>query len=159
VSALALPRVLVAGVGNVLLGDDGFGVAVVRQLGLETLPENVCVKDFGIRALHLSYELLEGYAALIIVDAMSRGEPPGTLFVLEPERTSEGAPVVDPHGLCPGAVLRMALELGARVGTVRVVGCEPADLAEGIGLSPPVEAAVAEAVRVTRELALASSAV
>lgn len=153
-------RVLVAGVGNVLLRDDGFGVEVVRRLAREPMPEGIRVADFGIRALHLAYELLEGYETLIIVDAMSRGEAPGTVFVFEPERaepeTDAGATagaVVDPHGLYPGAVLRMALDLGASVGTVRVIGCEPADLGEGIGLTAPVERAVDEAARIVRELA------
>lgn len=152
------PHVLVAGVGNVLLRDDGFGVEVVRRLARESMPEDVRVADFGIRALHLAYELLEDYGTLIIVDAMSRGQPPGTLFVFEPDHAAVTQPsAVDPHGMYPGAVLRMALDLGARIGTVRVVGCEPADLEEGLGLSAAVEAAVPEAMRVVRELALAAA--
>lgn len=153
-------RVLVAGVGNVLLGDDGFGVEVVRRLGREALPPGIRVEDFGIRALHLAYELLEDYETLVIVDAMSRGEPPGTVFVFEPDPSGGAAegPDVDPHGLYPGAVLRMALDLGAHVSVVRVIGCEPANLEEGIGLSPAVEAAVGEAVRVVREIATAALA-
>jgi hydrogenase maturation protease len=154
-------RVLVAGVGNMLLGDDGFGVEVVRRLLREPalLPDGVRVADYGIRALHLAYDLLEGYDALVIVDAMSQGHAPGTLFVFEPDVAappSGGATATDPHGLYPGAVLRVASDLGARVGLVRVVGCEPADVDEGIGLSPPVENAVTEALRLVRELALAA---
>jgi hydrogenase maturation protease len=151
-------RVLVAGVGNVLLRDDGFGVEVVRRLAREPLPEHVRVVDFGIRALHLAYELLEGYETLIIIDAMSRGEAPGTLFVLEPgpdaAHEHAGGAALDPHGLDPGAVLRMALDLGARPRVVRVLGCEPADLDDGLGLSPVVEAAVTAAVHMARALAL-----
>lgn len=154
-----MTRVLVAGVGNVLLHDDGFGVEVVRRLLREAVPANVNVVDFGIRALHLAYELLEGYDMLVIVDAMSRGDAPGTVFVFEPDPvalavapTPETAGTLDPHGIYPGAVLRMALDLGASIGTVRVVGCEPADLEEGIGLSPAVERAVDRALRVVRDL-------
>jgi hydrogenase maturation protease len=152
-------RILVAGVGNVLLSDDGFGVEVVRRLALEPMPEGVHVVDYGIRALHLAYELLEGYDTLVIVDAMSRGEPPGTVFVFSPDLDrldepgdGDGGPALDPHGMHPAAVLRMAVGLGARLGVVRVVGCEPENLEEEMGLSAPVERAVGEAVRIVREL-------
>jgi hydrogenase maturation protease len=149
-------RVLVAGVGNVLLHDDGFGVEVVRRLAQEQLPAGVEITDYGIRALHLAYDLLDGYELLVIVDAMSRGAAPGTVFVFEPDLQAppraQGTETLDPHGIYPGAVLRMAGDLGARIGVVRVVGCEPADLEEGIGLSPPVELAIGEAVRLVREL-------
>ncbi len=146
-------RVLVAGLGNVLLGDDGFGVEVVRRLRAERLPEAVRVEDFGVRALHLAYELLEPYDAVVLVDALARGAAAGTLVVLEPDIDElADADVPDAHGLQPAAVLRIARELGARVDGVRVVGCEPADLEEGIGLSEAVERAVPEAVRIVHEL-------
>jgi hydrogenase maturation protease len=145
----------VAGVGNVLLGDDGFGIEVVRRLGTgdPALSRGVRVADYGIRALHLAYELCEPYDQVILVDAMSRGAPPGTLFVLAAEVDVFGPGVLpDAHDLHPATVLRVALELGARLDRVRVVGCEPASVAEGIGLSPVVEHAVGEAVRVVHEL-------
>jgi len=155
-------RVLIAGVGNILLHDDGFGVEVVRRLAQEPMPEGVEITDYGIRALHLAYDLLDGYEMLVIVDAMSRGAAPGTVFVFEPDLQApppaEGTVAMDPHGVYPGAVLRMAGDLGAHIGVVRVVGCEPADLEEGIGLSPSVELAIGEAVRLVRELAIAATA-
>jgi len=148
---------LVAGVGNVLLGDDGFGVEVAHRLRGVPLPADVRVEDFGVRAIHLAYELLEPYDAVVLVDAMSRGAAPGTLFVVEPDAASATAPaeppdVPDAHGLHLAAVLRFARELGARVDHVRIVGCEPARLDEGIELSPSVTGAVAEAVRIVQEL-------
>jgi hydrogenase maturation protease len=160
-------RILVAGVGNVLLGDDGFGVEVARCLLAEpaTLPAAARVVDFGTRAVHLAYELLEGYDGVVLVDAMARGEAPGTVFVFEPDLAPVAedaagalldAPMMDAHSMHPAAVLRMALGLGARLPFVRVVGCEPADIDpafEGsIGLSAPVLDAVERAARVVRDL-------
>jgi hydrogenase maturation protease len=155
-------RVLVAGVGNIFFGDDGFGVEVARRLGAEHQHEGVRVADFGIRSVHLAYELLEGYDTLVLVDAMSRGEPPGTLFVVDPnlddlgpheEPTAEHAgTMVDAHTIHPTTVLRAAVALGARLGTVRVVGCEPAELGPRIGLSPAVEGAVDRAMALVRDL-------
>ena len=149
------PRVLMAGVGNVLLGDDGFGVEVVRLLragGLPT-PERVRIVDYGIRALHLAYELCEPYDLVILVDAMARGAPPGSLCVLaaDVDDLSEGV-LPDAHDLHPATVIRLALALGASLDGMRVVGCEPESVAEGIGLSPAVGRAVPEAVRVVHEL-------
>ena len=141
---------LIAGVGNVLLGDDGFGVEVVRRM--PTLP-GVRTQDFGVRALHLAYELLEPWTAVLVVDAMDRRAPPGTLFVLEPDVDVFPEPAVpDAHGLHPAAVLRLARDLGAQLGHVRVIGCQPEVLDEHIGLSGPVERAVPEAVRILHAL-------
>ena len=152
-------KVLVAGVGNVFLGDDGFGVEVARRLEKESFPAGVHVADYGIRGIHLAYELLQGYDVLILVDAASRGEEPGTLFVLEPDLTSEGSLergesgfVLDAHGMDPEVVLGTLRDLGGSVGRVRIVGCEPATIEEGMGLSPAVEASVDGAVRLVREL-------
>jgi hydrogenase maturation protease len=146
-------RVLVAGVGNVFLSDDGFGVAVVERLQRDGgLPRGVELVDTGIRGMHLAYQLLDGYRALVIVDAIQRGSAPGTLHTLEHDldaprsRTTEAA--LDGHGMDPDAVLALldglagSLGLGRPVERVFVVGCEPAVLAEGVGLSPPVAAAV-----------------
>jgi len=149
------PRVLVAGIGNIFLGDDGFGVEVVSRWLRDKPPvEGAKVADFGIRGVHLAYELLDGYDTLILVDAVSRGEAPGTMYVIEHE--TEGGPgegpVVDAHSLDPAAVLVMLAGLGGTVGRVLVVGCEPASLEEGIGLSPPVVAAVDHGVAMVDEL-------
>lgn len=146
-------RVLVAGVGNIFFGDDGFGVEVVRRLRAEELPAGVKVVDFGIRGVHLAYELLEDYDAVILVDATPRGGPPGTLYLIEPAAdAAEGPGLVDAHGLDPASVLSLVGQLGGTSARVLVVGCEPATLEEGIGLSAPVAAAVPDAVRVIRKL-------
>lgn len=139
-------KVMVAGVGNIFFGDDGFGVEVVRRMEHVPLPQGVEVADVGIRGVHLAYELLDGYDGLVLVDALSRGERPGTLFVLEPEVAGEVS-VVDGHGIDPNTVLTTLRGLGGHVERVVIVGCEPAAIDEGIGLSPVVEAAVDEAVR------------
>jgi hydrogenase maturation protease len=143
--------VLVAGIGNIFLGDDGFGVEVARELSREPLPEGAQVKDYGIRGLHLAYHLLEGFRTVILVDALSRGAEPGTLFVLSPD--AEGwAPSLDAHGMDPATVLATVRSLGGTLGRVLVVGCEPLDLEPHIGLSEPVARAVGEAVRMVRRL-------
>ena len=152
-------RVLVAGVGNIFLGDDGFGSEVAQRLLRRALPPEVRVVDFGIRGLDLTYALLDGYQWVILVDAAPRGEPPGTLYVLEPERPAspEGpAPLVETHGMSPEAVLRLAAALGGQVGRLLVVGCEPTPLSEAdemqTGLSDPIRAAVDEAVILVESL-------
>jgi hydrogenase maturation protease len=145
--------ILVAGVGNIFLGDDGFGVEVARRLAGETLPAGARVADFGIRGLHLAYQLLDGIDTLILVDAMARGGTPGTLYVFEPDAAAApGSSVVDAHGLDPASVLAMVGRLGGCVGRAIVVGCEPAELEERIGLSTPVELAVEEALQLVRHL-------
>jgi len=145
--------VLVAGVGNVFLGDDGFGVEVVRRLAEESQPEGVKVADFGIRGLHLAYELLEGYDSTILVDATPRGGAPGDLYIVEvtatdlpPVPTSdelvERGAVLDAHGMSPAEVLALLEMLGGTPGRVFVLGCEPAVVEEHMGLSEPVAGAV-----------------
>lgn len=142
-------QVLIAGVGNIFLGDDAFGVEVVSRLAAETLPDDVRVEDFGIRGMHLAYELLEDYELAILVDAVPRGGTPGDLYVIEPEPTgqepSAQGTLVDAHGMDPGSVLSMVGTLGGHA-RVLVVGCEPADASERMGLSEPVAAAVERAV-------------
>jgi hydrogenase maturation protease len=146
-------RTLVAGVGNIFLGDDGFGVEVVRRMAGDTFPAGVKVADFGIRGVHLAYELLEGYKTTILVDATHRGGVPGTVYVIEPDLESIPAGVVmDAHSLDPATVFGMLHALGGAAQDVLVVGCEPATIDDGIGLSEPVERAVDEAVRIVREL-------
>lgn len=156
-------RTLVAGLGNVFLGDDGFGVEVVRRLAREPQPAGVRVVDFGIRGLHLAYELLDGYDATILVDATPRGGTPGELHLIEvgrddlpPAATSDelvaqGA-VLDAHDMTPDAVLALLVTLGGTPGRVLVLGCEPAVVREQMGLSAPVTAAVDVALAELRTL-------
>ncbi|RCW44639.1 hydrogenase maturation protease [Halopolyspora algeriensis] len=152
-------RVLAAGVGNVFLGDDGFGVDVVGRLAAEQVPEGVHVADFGIRGVHLAYELLDGYDAVLLIDALPRGDEPGTLYVLEPDLDTlepltpgTGGVTMDAHGMNPEAVLSLCKTLGGLPGRALVLGCEPADCSERMGLSEPVAAAVDPAVEKVREL-------
>ena len=148
-------RILVAGIGNLFLGGDGFGVEVLRRLAQRSLPEGVRAVDFGIRGVDLTYALLEPWDAVIFVDATARGAAPGTLYVLEPRPT--GPPSIEAHAMDPARVLSLARELGEVPRTLRVVGCEPAAIDEGIGLSPRVAAAVDPALdrieSLVRELA------
>jgi hydrogenase maturation protease len=145
---------LIAGIGNIFLGDDGFGVEVVRRLATVTLPADVRVRDFGIRGIHLAYELLDGnYDRTILVDAAPRGGKPGTLYVIEPEfREREISTPADAHAMDAGAVFAALKTLGGTPGYVRIVGCEPASIEEGMELSAPVAAAVDAAVQLVRDL-------
>lgn len=153
-------RVLVAGIGNIFLGDDGFGVETVRVLAGRQLPPHVEAVDIGVRGVHLAYQVLDGYDTLILVDATARGEDPGTLYVIEHDTAGGGEPhgaPLDGHRMTPDTVLALLGTLCAGTGgqpprRTLVVGCEPASVAEGIGLSPPVTAAVPEAVRLIEEL-------
>ena len=139
-------RTLVAGVGNVFFGDDGFGVEVVRRLAELSLPPEVEVIDFGIGGVHLAYQLLEGYDTLILVDAVGREGASGTVFVIEPDPNALTHDL-DAHGFDPASVLELARSLGTALPRVLLVGCVPAVVDQGPGLSPPVERAVEEAVR------------
>jgi hydrogenase maturation protease len=155
------PTILVAGIGNIFLGDDGFGVEVARCLAQRKLPEEVQVRDFGIRGFDLAYALLDPWDAIVLVDALPRGEPAGTLFVLEPDLTGMGnraTPGMDlnPHGMDPMRVLNLAASMGAITARILVAGCEPNDFGnelEGrMGLSPVVAAAVEAAATMIEEL-------
>jgi hydrogenase maturation protease len=155
------PTVLVAGLGNIFLGDDAFGVEVARSLAARPLPRGVSVKDFGIRGFDLAYALLEPWNAVILVDALSRGDVPGTLYLLEPNLAGLGAsPTPDtemnPHSMDPVRVLNLAASMGAISAQVLVVGCEPNDFGEELegrmGLSPPVQAVIEDAVHMLEEL-------
>lgn len=141
-------------VGNIFLGDDAFGVEVARRLARENVPEGVRVADFGIRGLHLAYELLDGgYDTTILVDALPRGGRAGTLYVIEPDLAAEEAPrQADAHAMNPEAVFAAVRTLGGSPGRVLIVGCEPATVEEGMGLSGEVESALDEAVRLVLEL-------
>ena len=155
------PTILVAGVGNIFLGDDAFGVEVMLALAKRRLPPNVTVKDFGIRGFDLAYTLLDPWTAVVLVDAMPRGGSPGTLYVLEPDLPETGdqtltAMTINPHGMDPVSVLNLAASLGKISAQVTVVGCEPNDFGDELegrmGLSPPVQAAVEEACNLIEEI-------
>ena len=149
-------RMLIAGVGNIFLGDDGFGVEVAKRLACATLPDWVRVADFGIRGIYLAYELLEqAYETTVLVDSTCRGGEPGTVYLIEPdlntaEEHAHGSP--EAHGMHPEAVFALLNLLGGSPGRVLIVGCEPARIAEGIGLSAPVMQAVEEAVKLIVDL-------
>ena len=154
-------RILVAGVGNIFLGDDAFGVEVARSLSRRPLPENVTVKDFGIRGFDLAYALLDPWDAVILVDALPRGEAAGTLYVVEPNLTGIGSPAsadmaLNPHGMDPVRVLNLAASMGTISAQVLVLGCEPHDFGDEMegrmGLSTPVQAAIEEASNMIEEL-------
>jgi hydrogenase maturation protease len=153
------PRILVAGVGNIFLGDDAFGVEVAQRLLRRDLPPEVRVVDFGIRGLDLTYALLDGYEAVVLVDAVPRGERPGTLYVLEPDAAggAEAGPM-EAHGMDPVKVLRLAATMGAAVDRLLLVGCEPTPLDEAdemtTGMSDAVRAAVDEAVLLVESLVI-----
>jgi hydrogenase maturation protease len=146
-------RILVAGVGNVFLRDDAFGVEVVRLLAERPQPPGVQVVDYGIRGVHLVYELLNGYDLFVLVDAAPRGEAPGTVTVLEVELPGPGAtPVIDAHSLTPDAIFGLLSSLGGRPGRSLVVACEPAEIDAGMGLTDPVRDALPHAVRAVEEI-------
>jgi hydrogenase maturation protease len=146
-------RTLVAGIGNIFNSDDGFGVEVAQRLVTRPMPDGVRVEDFGIRGVHLALELLEGYDLLVLVDAMPLDEPPGTVAVVEPRPSDDHeAGPLDAHRMDPLAVLAMVTEMGGAIGRVLVVGCQPATVDEGIGLSAPVAAGVPTALRLVEEI-------
>jgi hydrogenase maturation protease len=150
-----MTRTLIAGIGNVFLGDDGFGPEVARRLAAEALPPHVDVVDAGIAGLHLAYRLLDGYELLIAVDIVARGEPPGTMYLLEPRLDDDDgdAAAPDAQSVYLPSVLAMARAMGGGPRRALVVGCEPAELEERMGLSAAVAAAVEPAVRRVRRLA------
>jgi len=157
---MSAPVILVAGIGNIFLGDDGFGVEVAQRLSQRTFPEGVRIVDFGIRGLDLAYALTDGPQVTILIDACPRGDAPGTLYVVAPELDSVNSPngpqiAVDAHAMNPMNVLCMAKSMGAPLQRILLVGCEPATLGaeEGqMGLSEVVENAIERAVTLTESL-------
>ena len=147
-----MKRILVAGIGNAWLADDGFGGAVAKRLQELELPPRVSVFDFGTGGLDLAYEVMRGYDALVLVDVSRQGGEPGTLYVMEAreeevEAGIEDGQVINPHAMDPQTVLRFVKTLGAWPGKVVVVACEPAEVEEmGLGLSDDVARAVDGAV-------------
>jgi hydrogenase maturation protease len=159
-STVKKPTILVAGIGNIFLGDDGFGVEVVRRLTAVKLPAAVRVIDFGIRGFDLAYALQDGYRTTILVDACPRGDAPGTLYVIEPDLKTLDSPesspaVADAHAMNPLSVLRMARAMNIEINDVLLVGCEPETLGgeEGrMGLSTSVQNAARDAVPMIESL-------
>ena len=129
-------RTLVAGVGNIFLSDDAFGCEVIRLMAGRPVPEGVEIRDFGIRGVHLVYDLLDGCDLFVLVDAAARGEAPGTVSVIEvevPEPDPSAGPVMDAHDLTPDAIFALLGSLGGHPGRSLLVACEPADTARGWG--------------------------
>ena len=153
-----MKRILVAGVGNLFMGDDAFGVEVVRQLALRSLPDGITVIDSGIRGLDLAYALLDGYDLAILIDTTQRGGAPGTLYVLEPDTDHwhTDRPAADAHGMVPEQAIRFARMLGKKLPPLRVIACEPATFdaaSDGtFRLSEAVQAAVEPAIELVRSL-------
>jgi hydrogenase maturation protease len=151
-------RTLIAGLGNIFAGDDGFGCAVADALDPARLPAGTHVQNFGIRGVHLAFELLETYDLVVMVDAVCRGSAPGTCYVIEhgadPERPdpADTAPLMDAHDMTPDEVLALVPMLGGHVGRVVVVGCEPESIAPSMGLSDTVASSVGRAVELVTEI-------
>ena len=150
--------ILIAGIGNIFHGDDAFGVELAQALARRPLPKDVRVEDFGIRAYDLAYALMEPRQATILVDATPRGEPPGTLYLIEPDLSQLDQLAEEPadaHNMNPVTVLRMIRSFDGDPGRLYVVGCEPEVLeTEGgrIGLSPKVQAALPQAIGMIEDL-------
>ena len=148
--------ILIAGIGNIFLQDDGFGVEVAKRLADSELPEGVKVADFGIRGVHLAYEMLDGgYDMTILIDAAPRGEAPGTVYLIEPDLDNidaQQSASMDAHSMDPQVVFATLKSLGGSPRRVLIVGCEPLVIDDGIGLSEPVGRAVEEAVRLVHSV-------
>jgi hydrogenase maturation protease len=153
---MALHRVLIAGIGNIFLGDDGFGVEVVRRLAGIAMPDWVRVEDFGIRGIHLAYDVYDNdYEGLILVDAAPRGGDPGTVYLIDVDLNDQSGDVActaDAHGMNPDAVCALLRSFGKCPPRVWLVGCEPAQIEEEMGLSKPVQLGVDRAVTLISSL-------
>lgn len=154
------PRILIAGIGNIFLGDDAFGCEVIQRLVRREWPENVRIEDFGIRGFDLAYALMEEYDVVILVDAVPRGGEPGALYTIEPDWSAldQAGPelmTLETHGMNPMKVLAMVKAMGGRPRKLLLVGCEPS-MVEGeedrMGLSEPVQAALDNAVEMLHGL-------
>ena len=152
-----MKRILVAGIGNAWLADDGFGGAVVERLNARELPAEAAVFDFGTGGLDLAYEIMRGYHALVLIDVSRQGGEPGQLYVIQPDpedyaRPIEDGEMISPHGMDPQTVLRFVSAVGSFSGKVVVVACEPGPIEDlAVGLSPEVELAVERALDVVME--------
>lgn len=157
------PRILIAGIGNIFLGDDAFGSEVARRLAVRRWPDEVRVVDFGIRGFDLAYALLDGYDVTVFLDATPRGGEPGTLYTIEPDLSELDQPdaqgmMIETHGMNPLKALGMMKSMGGEFKRILLVGCEPATIcAEGeehMGVSEPVAAAINEAVKLVEALVI-----
>ena len=150
-------QILIAGVGNAWLQDDGFGAEVARRLGGRELPSGVSVMDVGTSGLDLAYEVMRGYSALVIVDVSKQGGEPGTLYVIDVEPDDVPAEItdgesIDPHSMDPMTMLRFVRVIGGWPGRVQVIACEPGEVEDvGVGLTPAVEAAVDRTIELVLE--------
>jgi hydrogenase maturation protease len=150
-------QILVAGVGNAWMLDDGFGSVVAQRLESRVMPSGVRVMDAGSGGLDLAYEIMRGYHALVLVDVSRQGGEPGTLYVMEPDLEDvapsiEDGDVINPHSMDPATVLRFVRAVGGWSGKVVIVACEPGEVEDlGIGLSPALEAAVDQAIALIAE--------
>jgi hydrogenase maturation protease len=155
-----MTRILVAGIGNIFNGDDGFGVEVVQRLVRRSQPEGVKVMDIGIRGIDLTYALLEDWSAAILVDAAVRGHAPGTVSIIEPDAPSHtdlalADVLISGHDLDPAKVMQVVSMLGGKCSRILLVACEPGDLGGedgAMGLTPPVAAAIEPAVAAVERL-------
>src|SRR5262249_53570780 len=153
-------KILIAGVGNIFLGDDGFGCVVAGRLARRPLPDGARVIDFGVRGFDLAYALMDGYDATIIIDAVQRGGAPGALYVIQPDlpesnESGARAMTVEAHAMNPMRALVLAKSMNVELKRILLLGCEPATFGpeEGqMGLSETVEAAVCEAVEMVESL-------
>ena len=155
-------RILIAGIGNLFKSDDGFGAEVARRLGHRTLPTGVRAVDYGIRGMHLAFDLLDGWDVLIVLDTVPSRGAPGALHVLDVGESDVSGGVFDAHGMDPASMLASVTAVGGTLPRTIVVGCEPLTVDDGMGLSVPVAAAVDPAIErvlgLLAELATASSA-
>lgn len=153
-----MKNILVAGIGNIFFGDDAFGCEVANQLMRRSLPGGISVKDFGIRSYDLAYAMMNGPDVTIFIDATPRGQPPGTIYLIEPEINqldTVSDEVVNAHSMNPVRVLQLIRSLGGQPGRLYLVGCEPAVLEteDGtLGLSQPVQAAIPKAIEMIESL-------
>ena len=160
------PNILIAGIGNIFLGDDAFGSEVARRLQQRRWPEEVRVEDFGIRGFDLAFALLEGHELSVLIDAVPRGGVPGTLYRIEPDlealdELDQSDAMIDTHGMNPMKVLAMVKSMGGKFKNIILVGCEPAPLSSPdgeMGLSPFAAAAVPEAIKMIDEIVAAATA-
>ncbi|MEO6570629.1 MAG: hydrogenase maturation protease [Ilumatobacteraceae bacterium] len=146
--------ILIAGVGNIFRSDDGFGSAVANAMLAGDVPDGVRVVDYGIRGVHLAFDLSEAVRTLILVDTVPDAGGPGSIVVQEVDPASYGSATFDAHSMDPNTVLGSVATLGDSMPRTLVIGCEPANLDDGIGLSPAVESAVPVAARKALELAM-----
>jgi hydrogenase maturation protease len=156
-------RILIVGLGNTFLGDDGFGVEVARRLARDPLPAGVAVSDVGVRSLHLAYAMLDRPDLLLVVDAVRRGGPPGTVYLMDVTDQTGGPPhqVAEAHGMNIDTVVTAVWTLGGKRPPILLVGCEPSFIGERMGLSPAARRAlpkVQQLIRATTERWLGSAA-